>query len=67
MRIHNKPSFRNTYAKEHFEKLSKNSDVYECGVDGYNRIYFSLLNGEIIRYTRREFLRNAKRANFEIY
>jgi len=67
MKIHNKPVFRNILAEKHFEKLSKNSDVFECGVDDYHRIYFSLLNGEIIRYTRREFLRNAKRANFEIY
>lgn len=51
--------FRNQQAMSLYNKLSSNSHVYEYGVDSTNKIYFAYLNGNIDRYSRREFLKLA--------
>ena len=52
--------FKNEYAKDYYNLLIKNSDIYEYGLDCNGMIYFAYLNGNIERYTRREFTREAK-------
>jgi len=52
--------FRNKKAVEAFDNISKDSDVYESGVDNKGNIYFAYMNGVVKRYTRRDFLKLAK-------
>lgn len=51
-----KEIFRNVDAIRFFDKMVQNSNIYEYGIDGGGRIYFAWLNGNIERYTRRQFL-----------
>ena len=57
MKIIRNPRFINTNASRYFDYLKNNSDVYECGQDEHGKIYFAWLNGNIDRYTRREFIK----------
>lgn len=54
-----KELFRNKYAKKYFEYLKENSWVSECGIDSNKMVYVAWLNGNIDRYTRREFIKEA--------
>ena len=56
--------FKNQYAKDYYNLLIKNSDIYEYGLDQKGLVYFAYLNGNIERYTKREFIRESK-AYFE--
>lgn len=60
-----KAIFRNKEAQERFDKIKSNSDVYECGIDTNGLIYWALLNGIVVRESRREFIKNAKIAEEE--
>lgn len=51
--------FRNQYAQRYFDHFDKDSDVYELGIDSNNKIYIAWLNGNVDRYTRREFIKEA--------
>lgn len=57
-----KKPFRNKMAQAYYEKKAKNSDVYEYGVDTHGKIYFAWLNGNVERYTRTQFIAEAKAA-----
>lgn len=52
--------FRNAKAIMLYDKMRKDNDVYECGIDEYGYIYFAYLNGIVKRYKRRDFLKLAK-------
>ena len=52
--------FKNKYAKDYYRLFIKNSDIYEYGLDTKGLVYFAYLNGNIERYTRLEFTREAK-------
>jgi hypothetical protein len=52
--------FRNQDAINYYNQLSINSHVSEFGVDSNGKIYIAWLNGNIDRYTRREFLKLSK-------
>ena len=56
--------FKNVYAKDYYNLLISNSDIYEYGIECNGKIYFAYLNGNIERYSRIEFIREAK-AYFE--
>lgn len=52
--------FKNKVAQGYYEELSNRFGCYESGVDNQGLIYFAFLNGIIERYTRSEFIRNAR-------
>ena len=56
--------FKNVCAKDYYNLLIKNSDICEYGIDCNGKIYFAYINGNIERYSRIEFIREAK-AYFE--
>ena len=56
--------FKNVCAKDYYNLIIGNSDIYEYGMDCNGKIYFAYLNGNIERYSRIEFIREAK-AYFE--
>lgn len=65
-RIINKPIFRNTIAKCYFDFRSLDSCIYECGTDNGGSIYFAYMNGNIERFSRREFLKEADEWNMSV-
>lgn len=52
--------FKNKYAARRYDQLSKNGWVYESGIDTNGKVYFAWLNGNIDRYTRREFIKKSE-------
>ena len=52
--------FRNKEAQILFDKMSKDSYIYESGIDKNGLLYFAYLNGIVKRYTRREFISLAR-------
>ena len=59
--INMKVNFKNKLAREYYEYLTQPfQSVLESGIDDNGRIYICYLNGIINRYTRREFIREAK-------
>jgi hypothetical protein len=59
MKTKNNPVFRNKLASKYYNYLRNNSSVYEAGVDDRGNLYFAFLNGNVDRYTRREFIKFA--------
>jgi len=55
--------FRIEVANNLYKEMSMNNDCYEFGVDTYGFIYFAMLNGNIERYSRLEFIKIAKNLN----
>lgn len=60
-RLAEKP-FRNKVAQAYYEQKAKNNYIYEYGVDTNGKIYFAWLNGNVERYTRTQFIAEAKAA-----
>jgi hypothetical protein len=56
IKLSGKQIFRNTNAIELYNNVSKNSDIIEYGKDTKDNIYFAWANGNIDRYSRKEFL-----------
>ena len=52
--------FRLSVANRLYAKMASNSDVYEYGIDTRGNIYFAYLNGNVKRYTRKEFIKISK-------
>ncbi len=52
--------FRNQLSINYYNELKKNSDIYEYGIDIAGNVYFAYLNGIISRFTKKEFLKEAK-------
>lgn len=52
--------FRNAAAQEFFDKTRNDSYVDDYGIDNHGKIYFAYLNGNIERYSRREFIKMAE-------
>lgn len=52
--------FRNDTPALLFDKMGKNSDVSEYGVDYYGQIYFHYVNGVTDRYSRWQFIAMAE-------
>ena len=65
-RIKAKKVFRNKDAQWMYEKISKDSHVYEYGIDTNGMIYFAWLNGLVERHTRRDFIKMAKEYRNEL-
>jgi hypothetical protein len=55
-----KKIFRNKFAQRYFEHFKNDSYTNECGVDNHGMIYVSWLNGNVERYSRRDFIKSAK-------
>jgi hypothetical protein len=55
--------FRNQDAIDYYNRLASDLYVYEYGIDTEGKIYFAWLNGNVDRYSRREFLRIARSEN----
>ncbi len=53
--------FRNKEAISLYNEKSTNGNVYEYGVDSHGDVYFAWLNGNIERYTRKQFISLAKK------
>ena len=56
--------FRKAFAKDYYNLLIKDPDIYEYGIDCNGKIYFAYLNGNVERYSRIDFIKEAK-AYFE--
>lgn len=67
MKATKNPKFINANASLYFEHLKNDSDIYECGQDNNGEIYFAWLNGNIDRYTRREFIKAADEYFTELF
>lgn len=52
--------FKVEKANELYAKMANDSDVYEYGIDTSGKIYFAYLNGNIKRYSRREFIKMSR-------
>lgn len=52
--------FKNKYAARRYDELSQNAYVYESGIDTNGKVYFGWLNGNVDRYTRREFIKKSE-------
>ena len=54
-----RPKFRSKAAEQLYCSMKNRMYVDDCGTDDKGKIFFSLLNGCVERYTRREFVRMA--------
>lgn len=55
-----KKIFRVHNAQVFFNRMSKDSNCIESGVDDKGMIYFAYANGIVKRYTRSEFIKIAR-------
>lgn len=58
--------FRNKEAQAYYNYQSCIMYVTESGIDNQGNVYFAFANGEVNRYTRREFIAEANRCSWLI-
>lgn len=54
-----KKVFRNKIAQKYFEHFINDNYVSECGIDDKGLVYVAWLNGNIDRYERKRFVKEA--------
>ena len=66
MKVNKEPKFRNIFARRYFERLKSSKHLCEFGQDSMGNLYFRYTYDRWVRYTRRDFIKEAKMMLYSI-